>query len=111
MMGGSGTLSTWDDDLPTWPKPAYFNLIYCAMLGNYMEDIWELFYQEYFMANKQRDFTENLLHHICCIALIVYSHLNNGNCIGFLILWVHNWADVFTWVSKGSVDLEPEIIA
>ena len=53
MMGGKGELELWDDGLPTWRKPAYFDVLYCAMLGTYMEDIFELFYQEYLMGNKQ----------------------------------------------------------
>ena len=45
------------------------------------------------------------LHHIATITLIYFSHLINTGQIGYLILWIHLWADIFLFLGRAFVDI------
>jgi hypothetical protein len=71
-------------------KPKYFDLHYIICLSYFSCDlIWLLFVYE-----KQSDFFNMLLHHICTISLIIFSYMTNYSNIGSIVLILHNATDV-----------------
>lgn len=91
MMGGSGDLSNLFIDYPNWSKPAYFDLFYIASTGYHIESC-----VTHILSERNSDFIEMTLHHILTLNLIVFSYLSCFTKVGVLILWLHNWSDIFT---------------
>ena len=99
-IGGTGHFKHWFEDLPAWPKPLNFDLLYCFSIGYFVEDSIEML-----LRKKERDFAEMMLHHVTTISLIYFSHIINTGQIGYLILWIHLWADIFLYAARAFGDI------
>jgi hypothetical protein len=88
-------------------KPPLFDFYYMLSLSYFSSDlIWLLF-----INDKQTDFIMMLLHHICTISLIIFSHLVNYSNVGSIVLFLHVETDIFVHLSRFLIQTEvPEII-
>ena len=99
-IGGSGSLK--NSYKPGYPesyffeRTKYFNLHYLICLSYSLADIIYLL----FIYEKQTDFLNMLLHHICTITLILYSFLTNLSNIGSVVLLIHNITDVVVHITR-----------
>ena len=61
--------------------------------------------------DKQTDFINMLLHHICTISLIVFSHLVNYSNVGSIVLILHMESDIFVHSTRFLLQTDfPEFI-
>ena len=65
-------------------KPPYFDFYYMFCLSFFISDLIGLFRED-----KQTDFINMLLHHVCTISLIVFSHLVHYSNVGTIVLFLH----------------------
>ena len=64
-----------------------------------------------FVEAKQTDFINMLLHHVCTISLIVFSHLVHYSNVGTIVLFLHMESDIFVHVTRFLLQTDaPEII-
>jgi len=90
MMGGNGSLEKVFSDWPNWKKPNYFDIFYIACSGYHLETmVWHV------LGERLSDYVEMLLHHVVTLNLIFFSYMSGFTKIGVLILWLHNWSDIF----------------
>ena len=97
---GTGTFSNvfknGYPDLFFHTKPAYFNYYFLGCLAFHITDlIWLVFIYE-----LQTDFLMMLLHHMCTVSLIVMSYLSNYSNIGSVILFLHDFGDIFVYITR-----------
>ena len=87
-------------------KPRFFDFFYMLCLSFFASDLfWLLFIDE-----RQTDFLNMLLHHVCTISLIIFSHLVHYSNIGSVILFLHIESDVFVHLTRFLLQTEvPEI--
>ena len=76
-------------------KPPYFDFYYMFCLSFFISDLIGLFRED-----KQTDFINMLLHHVCTISLIVFSHLVHYSNVGSIVLFLHMESDVFVHVTR-----------
>ncbi len=77
-------------------KPKGYDLYYMICLSYFSCDLlWLLFVYE-----RQSDFINMLLHHVCTISLISFSYLTNYSNIGTIILFLHNETDIFVHLTR-----------
>lgn len=77
-------------------KPQFFNEYYLGTLAFHITDlIWLLWIYE-----LQTDFLMMLVHHICTISLITFSYLSNYSNIGCIIIFLHDFGDIFVYVAR-----------
>lgn len=105
MLGGTGHLSNWANDLPAWEKPQYFDVLFMISAGFFLEDLVEIL-----VCEKKKDFTEMLAHHISTLVLIFFAHTINLGAIGYMILWTHYWADIFVYIARGMSEIKDHIL-
>ena len=88
-------------------KPPFFDFYYMFCLSYFSSDlVWLLFINE-----KQTDFVNMLLHHICTISLIIFSHLVNYSNVGSIVLFLHLESDIFVHLTRFLLQTDaPEII-
>jgi ceramide synthetase len=87
-------------------KPPYFDFYYMFCLSFFISDLIGLFRED-----KQTDFINMLLHHVCTISLIVFSHLVHYSNVGSIVLYLHMESDVFVHVTRFFLQTDaPEII-
>ena len=87
-------------------KPPYFDFYYMFCLSFFISDLIGLFRED-----KQTDFINMLLHHVCTISLIVFSHLVHYSNVGSIVLFLHMESDVFVHVTRFFLQTDaPEII-
>ena len=87
-------------------KPPLFDFYYMLCLSYFISDLVGLFKEE-----KQTDFINMLLHHICTISLIVFSHLVHYSNVGTIVLFLHMESDIFVHLTRFLLQTEaPEII-
>ena len=70
-------------------KTPLFNLYYNISLAYFTNDLIFLFIME-----RQSDFINMLLHHICTISLIIFSYITNYSNIGCLVIFCHMESDI-----------------
>ena len=70
-------------------KPPLFDFYYMFCLSYFASDFFWLLKDD-----KQTDFINMLLHHICTISLIVFSHLVNYSNVGSIVLILHMESDI-----------------
>ena len=97
---GKGEISNcFKGGFPNWiyhQKPDYFNIYYLGVLAFHISDlIWLLFVYE-----LQTDFLMMLVHHICTISLITFSYLTNYSNIGSIIIFLHDFGDIFVYIAR-----------
>ena len=87
-------------------KPPFFDFYYMFCLSYFVSDfIWLI------GEDKQTDFINMLLHHICAISLIVFSHIVNYSNVGSIVLLLHMESDIFVHSTRFLLQTEfPEII-
>ena len=61
-------------------------------------------FQEMFKTNKRNDFVEMMLHHILTLVLYTGSYMINCVEIGILVVYCHDWADLFGHFAKSVSD-------
>lgn len=77
-------------------KPKLFDLYYMICLNYTLTDLlWLLFIYE-----RQNDFINMLLHHLCTVSLIVFSYLTNYSNLGSIVLYLHNASDIFVHLTR-----------
>ena len=87
-------------------KPPYFDFYYMFCLSFFISDLIGLFRED-----KQTDFINMLLHHVCTISLIVFSHLVHYSNVGSIVLFLHMESDIFVHVTRFFLQTDaPEII-
>lgn len=99
-FGGNGEISImYKDGYPNYffhEKPEYFNVFYLGILAFHMSDlIWLLWIYE-----LQTDFLMMLVHHFCTISLITFSYLSNNSNIGCIIIFLHDFGDIFVYIAR-----------
>lgn len=87
-------------------KPPLFDFYYMFCLSYFSCDlIWLLF-----ISDHQTDFINMLLHHICTISLIVFSHLVHYSNVGSIVLFLHFVTDIFVHITRFLIQTDaPEI--
>ena len=87
-------------------KPPLFGFYYMFCLSYFSCDlIWLLFINDH-----QTDFINMLLHHICTISLIIFSHLVNYSNVGSIVLFLHVVTDIFVHLTRFLIQTDvPEI--
>ena len=88
-------------------KPPFFDFYYMFCLSYFSCDlIWLLFINE-----RQTDFIIMLLHHLCTISLIVFSHLVHYSNVGSIVLILHMETDIFVHSTRFLINTEaPEFL-
>ena len=87
-------------------KPPFFDFYYMVCLSYFASDFFWLIKDD-----KQTDFINMLLHHICTISLIVFSHLVNYSNVGSIVLFLHMESDIFVHSTRFLLQTEfPEVI-
>ena len=92
-MGGKGYMPAMF--LPGFPnsyfheKPPLFDFYYNLNLSYFFCDFIFLIISE-----RQSDFINMLLHHICTISLILFSFMTNYSNIGCLVIFCHMQSDI-----------------
>ena len=92
-MGGKGYMPAMF--LPGFPdsyfheKPPLFDFYYNLNLAYFFCDFIFLLISE-----RQTDFINMLLHHICTISLIIFSFITNYSNIGCLVIFCHMQSDI-----------------
>jgi hypothetical protein len=77
-------------------RPMYFDLHYLANLAYTFADLFCVV----FVYDKQTDILVMIFHHFCTIILIVFSYYNHFDSIGALILFLHNFSDIFVYLGR-----------
>ena len=87
-------------------KPRFFDFYYMFCLSYFSVDlVWLLFIDE-----PQTDYINMLLHHLCTISLIVFSHLVNYSNVGSIVLFLHMETDIFVHLTRFLLQTDvPEI--
>ena len=77
-------------------KPQLFNYYYLGALAFHLTDlIWLVGVYE-----LQSDFLMMLLHHTCTISLITFSYLSNYTNVGCIVLFLHDFTDIFVYITR-----------
>lgn len=90
-----------------FPKHEYFDMYYLMGISYVLTDlIWLLFVYE-----AQTDFALMLLHHVLTISLIMFSYLTNLSSVGVVVLYLHDFSDVFCYFCRTTLNLEiPKVL-
>lgn len=99
-LGGKGEVSKmFEGGYPHYlfhSKPKYFNYYYLGTLAFHITDlIWLVAVYE-----LQSDFLMMLLHHICTVILITFSYLSNYSNVGCIVLFLHDFTDIFVYITR-----------
>ena len=74
----------------------FFNIYYLGALAFHITDlIWLLG-----VYDTQTDFLMMLVHHVCTISLITFSYLVNYFHGGAIILILHDFGDIFSYITR-----------
>ena len=76
---------------------------YLSTLGFHFNSLRALLWA-YFTNRSKNDWVEMLLHHLLTVALYAFSYMTNSIKIGSLIMYLHDWADIWTPFTKFWVD-------
>ena len=82
--------------LSLFARPKYFDFHYYFNLAYTFADLFCVV----FIYDKQTDILVMAFHHFCTITLIVFSYYNHFDSIGSLILFLHNFSDVFVYFGR-----------
>ena len=72
-----------------------FTLYYNINLAYFLNDFIFMFIME-----RQSDFINMLLHHVCTISLIIFSFITNYSNIGSLVLFCHMESDILVHLAR-----------
>jgi hypothetical protein len=105
-LGGSGEIvNMFKDGYPGyfffW-KPDYFNIYYLGTLGYHVIDlIWLCCFYE-----LQSDFVMMILHHVCTISLIFFSYMANYTNVGCIVMFLHDFSDIFVYAIRTMINTD-----
>ena len=77
-------------------RPKYFDFHYYVNLAYTFADLFCVV----FIYDKQTDLLVMFFHHFCTITLIVFSYYNHFDSIGSIILYLHNFSDIFVYLGR-----------
>lgn len=79
-----------DTDYPIHKWPEGLRCYYLFTMGYHLHQmVWHL------IEDTRNDFVEMFLHHIVTLALYGFSYLTNMTAAGAVIMYLHDWADIF----------------
>jgi len=87
-------------DFPYWRKSTYFNTYYMVQFGYHLESLVSQMF-----SKPKNDYIEMMLHHIVAVLLISLSYMSNISNVGASVLFLHDWSDIFTALTRVLVDL------
>jgi ceramide synthetase len=77
-------------------RPKYFDFHYLLNLAYTFADLFCVV----FIYDSQSDILVMVFHHLVTISLIVFSYYNHYDSIGALILFLHNFSDIFVYLGR-----------
>jgi len=77
-------------------RPPLFDFHYITNLAYTFADLLCVL----FIYDKQTDILVMIFHHFCTIVLILFSYYNHFDSIGSLILFLHNFSDIFVYLGR-----------
>ena len=77
-------------------RPPLFDFHYLLNLAYTFADLFCVI----FIYDKQTDILIMTFHHFCTIILIFFSYYNHFDSIGCLILFLHNFSDIFVYLGR-----------
>ena len=108
-MLGSGNMSNMFSkgypDSYFYERTPLFILYYNITLAFFLTDFIFLIKKE-----RQSDFINMLLHHICTISLIIFSYMTNYSKIGVLVIFCHMESDILLHVMRFFLQTDHNII-
>ena len=78
-----------------YERTPLFTLYYNINLAYFLNDFIFMFIME-----RQSDFINMILHHVCTISLIIFSFITNYSNIGSLVLFCHMESDILLHISR-----------
>ena len=91
----SNILNKGFPDCYFYERTPLFNLYYNINLAYFLSDAIFLFIME-----RQSDFVNMILHHLCTISLILFSFLVNYSNVGVLVLFLHIESDILLHATR-----------
>ena len=82
--------------LALFNRPKYFDFHYYINLAYTFTDLFCVV----FIYDKQTDILVMAFHHFCTISLFVFSLYNHFESIGSIILYLHNFSDIFVYLGR-----------
>ena len=82
--------------LALFNRPKYFDFHYYINLAYTFADLFCVV----FIYDQQTDILVMTLHHFCTIILIIFSYYNHFDSIGSIILYLHNFSDIFVYLGR-----------
>ena len=89
-------------DFPCVHKGNYMKSLqyyYLITLGYHIYQLYRVFYL-YLKGNIKNDWAEMTLHHLLTICLYVFSYVMGFVKIGSLIMFLHDWVDIWSPFTK-----------
>ena len=77
-------------------RPRYFDFHYLLNLAYTFADLICVV----FVYDRQTDILAMVFHHFCTISLMVFSYYGHFDSIGCLILFLHNFSDIFVYLGR-----------
>ena len=77
-------------------RPPLFDFHYLVNLAYTFADLFCVV----FIYDKQTDLLVMAFHHFCTIVLILFSYFNHFDSIGSIILYLHNFSDIFVYFGR-----------
>ena len=77
-------------------RPYLFDFHYLLNLAYTFADLFCVV----FVYEKQTDILVMTFHHFCTITLIVFSYYNHFDSIGCIIMYLHNFSDIFVYLGR-----------
>ena len=91
---------------PIVPYGKNIRLVFLSTMGYHVMKTFE----QLFVDPKRNDFVEMMLHHVVTLVLYSSSYMINQVEIGILVVYCHDWADVFCHFAKFVVETNFEIL-
>ena len=91
---------------PIVPYSENLRLVFLSTMGYHVMKTAE----QLFLDVKRNDFLEMMLHHVVTLVLYSSSYLINQVEIGILVVYCHDWADIFGHFVKYAVETNFEIL-
>lgn len=82
--------------LSFFKRPKLFDFHYYLNLAYTFADLFCVV----FIYDKQTDILVMAFHHFCTITLLVFSLYNHFDSIGAIILFLHNFSDIFVYLGR-----------
>jgi hypothetical protein len=82
--------------LALFTRPKYFDFHYYINLAYTFTDLFCVV----FIYDKQTDILVMTFHHFCTIILVVFSYYNHFDSIGSIVLYLHNFSDIFVYLGR-----------